>query len=201
MMRPRVHAVVLAAGASRRMGRPKLALPWGETTVLGQVLAQLAAIQVASTVVVTGSDQETITAIAAAHGVTTVHNPAWATGLTSSLQAGLRSLPAGATAALVVLGDQPALGPAVIEAVIEAFVAGPRDIVVPTHRGRRGHPVLFGQPHFEALLQLAPSTPPRAVMGEAAGAVLELEVGDPAILVDLDSWADYLAAVPPPPSR
>lgn len=196
MTPPAIHAVVLAAGASRRMGRPKLVLPWGETTVLGQVLDNLGATRVEGTVVVTGCDAALVQAIAAPRGIPAVHNPSWADGLTSSLQAGVRALPAAAGAALVVLADQPMIDARLLEDVIEAFAAAEGSIVVPVHDGRRGHPVLFGRRHWAALLRLAATEPPRTVIAQAARDVLELPTASPAVVADLDTWAEYMAAAP-----
>ncbi len=192
--RPRsAVAVVLAAGASRRMGRPKALLPWGAaTTVLGRVIEHAAASRAAGVVVVTGDHAAEVGAVARSHGAAVVHNPAWRTGgLTGSLQAALRSVAPSASAVAVLLGDQPLIGPAVIDAVIAAHVDDGSDLVAAASGGRRGHPVLFGRRYFDALLAEPPDGAPRAVLDRFADSLRLVDAGSDAVVVDIDTPEDY----------
>jgi molybdenum cofactor cytidylyltransferase len=180
------------------MGPPKLLLPWGETTVLGRTLENLVAAGPAGILVVSGWAEGPVRAAALAQGARVVHNPDWPRGMTGSLQAGLAGLPGEAAGALVVLADQPATRPATMAAILPAFRGPPVAAVVPVQDGRRGHPVLFGRPLFAALRALGPAAWPRSVLGAAGDAVLELEVDDPGIHADVDTWAEYGPADPWP---
>jgi molybdenum cofactor cytidylyltransferase len=188
----RVASLVLAAGASSRMGRPKPLLPWGTTTMLGEVLATARSSAASPPWVVTGDAAEAVAAEAQLHCAATVHNPQWqSAGLTGSLQVGLRALPAQVDGVFVWLADQPLVAAGTAGAMLAAFAATRPAAVVPEHAGRWGHPVLFGRVLFAELLALAPSEPPRTVLRRAGDRVLVLAVTDPGVLVDLDTTADY----------
>jgi molybdenum cofactor cytidylyltransferase len=192
MAEARVVAIVLAAGRSRRMGQAKLLLPWGERTVLGQTLANLRAAPVGDVLVVTGHRAAAIAAVTRDHGGRVVFNPDWASGgRLSSLQAGLRALPRHTGAVLVALADQPMVGPEVHRALIAAWRAGGPAIFAPTHRGRRGNPVLFDRTHVAALLALPAGARPRDLLERRPEAVRLVEVGNEAVLADLDRPEDY----------
>jgi molybdenum cofactor cytidylyltransferase len=107
-----ISTILLAAGLSSRMGQPKLLLPWGGTTVLGQVVSTFAAVGIEEIIVVTGGVREQIEGLVAElakdYPVRTVYNPAYARGeMLSSIQAGLSALNSQPRAALIGLGDQP----------------------------------------------------------------------------------------------
>ena len=128
----RVGAVVLAAGLSSRMGQPKVLLPWERGTILEHILQQLALARVREMVVVTGHRADDVARAAAAWEPTIAFNPAYAQGeMLSSLQTGLRALPDTVSAALIVLGDQPRLQPAVVHALLAAYAEGKGDIIAP----------------------------------------------------------------------
>lgn len=189
---PRLAAIVLAAGASSRMGRPKALLPWGDTTMLGRVLATARAGGVSPLVVVTGDAAAAVSTEAQLHGAATVYNPHWASrGLAGSLQVGLVVLPPDVDGVLVWLADQPLVGAGLGPAILAAFAAARPAAVVPEHAGQWGHPVLFGRALFAELLALAPSEPPRSVLRRAGSGVLVLAVADAGVLTDLDTPEDY----------
>jgi molybdenum cofactor cytidylyltransferase len=202
-------AIVLAAGLSSRMGRFKLTLPWGETTVLGQVLATLAAAGVGEAIVVTGHRAAEVEAAARAaiRGLkpllraTTVHNPAYETGMLSSIQAGLRAAEdeaaAGlraakdeAAAALLCLGDQPQLEADTVRAVWAAgSQANWQRVIIPSYKMRAGHPILLPRALWPAVLAARDSL--RSVLAAHRAAVDYLVVDTPSVLADLDTPEDY----------
>lgn len=192
-----ITAVVLAAGTSRRMGEPKLLLPWGATTVLGQTLANLRASRMGDILVVTGRESEAVARIAEAQDVRAIHNPAWSTGgMIASLQAGVRAVGPDCRAVLVVLADQPMIGADVFDAVVAVVAAagpggGERRIVAAAHRGRRGHPVLFGRAFFDEILALPADSAPRAILDRHPDVLRLVEVGSDAVLRDLDTVEAY----------
>jgi molybdenum cofactor cytidylyltransferase len=199
----RAAAVVLAAGRSTRMGRPKQLLPWGETTLLVEVVRRLRQTAVADIVVVTGAERAAVEASLAAEQsadrrVRCVFNPEYAVGeMARSLQAGLRALPADRLGALVVLADQPGLQPRVVEAVLQRWRETLAAALAPFYLGRRGHPLLFDRALWPAILALPAGANPReAVL--AAGAVEPVDVDTDSILRDIDTPADYAQANPDP---
>lgn len=182
-----VIAVVLAAGHSRRMGANKLV-----SELDGRPLVRLAAeaalgSRAARVIVVTGHQAEAVHAALAGLDVTFVHNPDHATGMASSLRAGVAAVAADerAAAALICLGDMPAVRAHHIDAIIEA--ARDAAIVVPTCDRKRGNPVLFGRALFTAIAELTGDTGARGLIEHHAADVRWLALDDPAILLDVDT--------------
>ena len=186
-----IWAVVLAAGESRRMGRQKLLLPFGETTVVGAVVTAAQASRAGRTLVVLGADREAIRRGLEPAGVDFAVNENYPLGMLTSIQAGFRALPDDAKAAVVLLGDQPFLAPRVIDLVIDAHEAGSKGIVVPAVQGRRGHPVLIDLKYRDEVLAIDPADGLRRLMLAHPDDSLEIDVADPGILRDLDTPEDY----------
>lgn len=186
-----IWAVVLAAGESRRMGTQKLLLPFGETTVVGAVVRTAQASRVDKVLVVLGADRQAVRAELAARGVEFAVNDHYHLGMLSSVQAGLRALPAEAEAAVILLGDQPFLAAPVVDAVIVAFEAGRPGLVIPTYQGRRGHPVLVDLKYRDEVLGFDQADGLRRLMRAHADDVLEVGTADANILRDLDTPEDY----------
>jgi molybdenum cofactor cytidylyltransferase len=193
---PRIAALVLAAGQSRRMGGPNklLAEVDGKPMLRRAVEAALAA-RLAPVIVVTGHRREAAEAVIAGMPVETVHNRDYAQGLSTSLRAGLAALPEGVDAVLICLADMPRVSGRLIRRLVAAYnpVEG-RAIVVPTCRGKRGNPVLWDRRFFAAMRELAGDVGAKHLIGENEDAVAEVEVEDDAVLVDIDT-PEALAAV------
>lgn len=186
-----IGAIVLAAGESRRMGQPKLLLPWGGTTVLGQVIETLQRAGMEDILVVTGAWQEQVAQAAAKYAVRSVYNPDHAAGeMLSSIQCGLRAQLPGRRAALICLGDQPQVREETVRAVCAAFAEAEARLVVPSHGNRRGHPWLAARPLWAALLSLPAASTPRTFLGDHAADVVYVPA-DGSILQDLDTPEDY----------
>ncbi len=191
----RVTAVVLAAGESRRMGRTKQLLPWGDTTMLGQVLRNLKATAVHDILVVSGHDAEKIESTAAAEGVHAIRNARYVSGeMLSSLQTAVAQLPAHIDAVLVMLADQPQITPQIIDALLYAYWRGQNTIVAPIYAGKRGNPVLIDRAHFAELLTLPPDAAPRDLLKQ--NPVQLVPAATDAVLRDLDEWEIYMAERP-----
>ena len=202
-----VAAVVLAAGRSRRMGRPKLGLPWGATTVIGQVVSVLDAAGLGELLVVTGAAREEVAACLAGSRARLVHNPHFAEWeMLVSLQAGLAALleapasPAGRPleAALVCLGDQPQIELGVVQRLLDEFTQGRPGLVFPSYQMRRGHPWLVARPLWAELLQLSPERSLRDFVQSHASAIRYVPVDRPSILKDLDTPEDWENERPTP---
>jgi molybdenum cofactor cytidylyltransferase len=188
-----IWAVVLAAGESRRMGTQKLLLPFGDTSVVAAVVRSARASRAGRTLVVLGADRAAVRLELEPRGVEFTVNEDYRLGMLSSVQAGFRALPADATAAVVMLGDQPFLPSRVVDSVIGAYEAGGKGIVVPTFQGRRGHPVLVDLKYRDEVLAFDPADGLRRLMRAHPGDILEVEAGDANILRDLDTPEDYAA--------
>lgn len=188
----RVTAVVLAAGSASRMGQTKQLLPWGQTTVLGQTLANAGQTAVQNSLVVTGHDAAPVAAIAAAAHAATIHNPDYATGeMLSSLQTAVCHLPADCTAVLVLLADQPMVEPAILDQILAAAITHPHQIIAPTYLGQRGNPVLLPRHFWPTLLALPPGDAPRTLLRQHADAVHLLPVHSASVIQDLDDLTAY----------
>lgn len=186
-------AIVLAAGLSRRMGRPKPLLPWGQGTVIEWIVATLAAAQVDDIAVITGHEHAAVTRCLAGGPARVVFNPAYAAGeMLSSLQAGLRAAPAPASAALLVLGDQPFLEGVLVEQVIAAHAGGRRPLVAPSYQRRRGHPLLIGRAYWDAILALSDGRTLRDLLRDVNDAIYYVETNRPSVLQDMDTPDEYL---------
>lgn len=192
--RPKIAAVILAAGLSSRFGDGhKLLAPLEGKPVLRHVVEHVQATSAGPILLVTGHKAEDIRA-AAGTGVQIIHNPAYAEGLASSLRAGLNALPPGLDGVLVCLGDMPDVAPTTLEALIAAFnpVEG-RAICLPVTGGKRGNPTLWGLQFLPELLRLEGDAGARSLFGPHAEWVCEVPVEDPGILHDYDTPAALAA--------
>lgn len=198
----RVAAVVLAAGRSQRMGQPKMVLPWGDTTVIGQVARTLAQAGLDEIVVVTGGARQQVEQALSGLPVRTVYNPRYAEDqMALSLQIGLASLSAEIDAALVALGDQPQVRLEVVHTVLNTYRQTRAPLVFPSYRMRRGHPWIISRSLWRLVLALpdsqaaspqpAPLITLRDLLAPYGDQICYVEVDDDSILRDLDTPADY----------
>ncbi|MCB9445865.1 MAG: putative selenium-dependent hydroxylase accessory protein YqeC [Ardenticatenaceae bacterium] len=188
----RVTAVILAAGQSKRMGQTKQLLPWGETTVLGQVLRNVQATAVHHTLVVTGHEAEKVEQIAAQAGAETVFNPNYASGeMLSSLQTAVRHLPDNIAAVLVVLADQPMVEAGTIDQLLEAYWQQKGGLIAPVFQGQRGNPVLIDRAYFAELLDLPAGAAPRHLLRRHEADLYFVSMDNDSVLCDLDHPGEY----------
>jgi CTP:molybdopterin cytidylyltransferase MocA/xanthine/CO dehydrogenase XdhC/CoxF family maturation factor len=186
--RLRVAAILLAAGRSTRMGTNKLALPFkGKPLVRHAADAALAA-GLDPVIVVTGHECETVRQALAGMPVHFVHNARYADGLSTSLQAGIRTVPSDRDGALVLLGDMPAITSQLIKRLVSAFEpAEGRAICVATADGARGHPVLWDRRFFSEMETLTGDAGAKGLMATHAELICEIPSGSDAPLVDIDT--------------
>lgn len=198
-----IAAVILAAGQSRRMGRPKMVLPWGEHTVIAQVVSVLAQSGVEEIIVVTGGARQQVEAALSGLPVRAVHNPRCREDhMALSLQVGLEHASGQSEAALVALGDQPQVESAVVRAVLSAFAQTRAPLVVPSFRAqdgrlRRGHPWLVARPLWDEVLALRPPDTLRRILDDHSDRLHYIEVQTGSILRDIDTPEDYRRERPP----
>lgn len=187
-----ISGIVLAAGLSTRMGRPKQLLPFGQHTVIAQVVAVLQESGLDEIVVVTGHERRAIEAALANRPARCVFNPDFAEGeMVSSVQVGLRAASPEARAALIALGDQPHIEPEVVRRLIAAYRQTGASIVMPTHGGRRGHPIVIDRSLWPEVLALPWNDNLRMVVRAHSEEILHVPVETAAVLRDLDTPEDY----------
>jgi molybdenum cofactor cytidylyltransferase len=188
-----IAAIVLAAGTSTRMGRPKLTLPMADGRPLVRVsVEQVLAAGLDDTVVVLGGDAEAVGLALAGLPVRMVVNPRYTEGQSTSLRAGLDALHPGTGAVVVALGDQPLPDPDVVRRLVAAFRTSGRPIAAPVYRDGRGNPVLFASALFGELRAVTGDRGGREVIARDSGRVVEVPVDAP-MPADIDTPDDYEA--------
>jgi molybdenum cofactor cytidylyltransferase len=198
-----ISAVILAAGKSVRMGQPKMLMPWGNTTVLGQVVQTLQAAGVEDITLVTNS---AIAGQVTSYGLRVALNDEGE--MLESIQLGLQALlpppsprdtsptffenGGGREGALICLGDQPQTEEGNVRKVCEGFRQNRSKIVVPSYQMRRGHPWLIARELWDEILQLRAPKSMRDFLNAHKDEIFYVECDSPTILQDLDTPADYL---------
>jgi molybdenum cofactor cytidylyltransferase len=187
-----IAAVVLAAGQSKRMGRPKMTLPWGETTVIGQVVTQIAQAGVTEIIVITGASHHEVEQALQGSPVRILFNPRYADGeMVSSLHIGLSALDESIEAALVVLGDQPQIVTTLVRDVLRTFHITEAPLVVPSYQMHRGHPWIIARSLWPAVLSLEAPQTLRDFLHTSSDKIQYVTVDTPSVLQDLDTPEDY----------
>ncbi|MEZ4666711.1 MAG: selenium cofactor biosynthesis protein YqeC [Anaerolineae bacterium] len=188
-----IGAMVLAAGLSKRMGQPKVLLPWSNgKTVVEHIIDQLVLARIPCIWVVTGHRAGEVRKVITDAGVEATHNAEYASGeMLSSVKAGLRAMPAHVSAALIVLGDQPQIHPKIITQILAAYAEGKGDIVAPSYRMRRGHPILIDRRYWGEILALPEGGAPRDVIERHKERIAYVMVDTDSVLRDMDTPEAY----------
>jgi molybdenum cofactor cytidylyltransferase len=192
-----LFAVIPAGGQSRRMGRPKLALPLGDRTVLEHVVAALREADVERILVVVGPHVPELVSLAETAGADALLLAEATADMRATVEQGLRWLedhwhPREDDAWLLVPADHPTLSPAVVREVIQGRSANPgATVVIPTFQGRRGHPVSLTWSHVGSIRAFPKEQGLNAYIRQQSAAILEVPVDSNDILGDLDTPEDY----------
>ncbi|HEV2489628.1 MAG TPA: nucleotidyltransferase family protein [Candidatus Acidoferrales bacterium] len=192
--------VILAAGESRRMGQPKALLPFPDKsatktnsakskTFLEHLMEVTRHERVGVLRVVVGAHAKEIGASAKLDADELVVNEDWRRGQLSSLQAAIRSLPAEAEGMILCLVDHPLISASLVSSLIEAFDRTKRNIVIPTFRARRGHPVIFPRALFAELLDAPEEVGARAVVRAHAAEIVEVPTEEEGVVLNLNDPA------------
>ena len=191
-MIPPIAAVVLAAGASKRMGAANKLLTRvdGKPLVAWAVDAALAS-RSESVLVVTGHQGDAVRQALEERPVSCVHNPDFAGGLSTSLRAGITALAGHVAGALVCLADMPRVTAGHMDRLIDAFDAAA--IGVPVYHGRRGNPVLLPRRFFDEIMDIEGDVGARGLIARHAEAVRPVAIDDDGVLRDVDAAADFKA--------
>jgi molybdenum cofactor cytidylyltransferase len=180
-------AVILAAGESSRMGSPKALLTYQGRPFLEHLLEVTRHPSVGLTRVVLGANAEDIGKHLRLDSAAVVVNPEWQRGQLSSVQAAVRSLPAGGTdGILLCLVDHPLITATLVGELVEKFYASGKLIVLPTFKAKRGHPVIFSSRLYEELLNAPPETGARSVVWAHSEEVLEVPTFEQGVVLNLN---------------
>jgi molybdenum cofactor cytidylyltransferase len=187
-----ISAIILAAGQSKRMGQPKMLLPWGKSTVIEHVISTFLNAGIEDVIVVTGGAREQVEGTLSQYPVRTVHNTNYAAGeMLSSIQWALKAMLAEAQAALIGLGDQPQVQEKSIRLICDQYRDSQSTLVVPSFQMRRGHPWLVARPLWSEILALKPAESPRDFLTRHANEIHYVNVNTQSVLADLDTPEDY----------
>jgi molybdenum cofactor cytidylyltransferase len=186
-----IWAMILAAGESKRMGKPKLLLPYGEKTIIETIVETVVSSNVENTLIILGSDREKIEEKIKNSPVKIVYNRDFRSGMLSSVQCGFKAVPEETRAVLVVLGDQPKISADVINKLIDAYKSTGKGIVLPVYKKERGHPVLIDVKYGEEVENLSPEVGLRGTVYNHPEDILEVDIETPSIFQDIDDESDY----------
>ena len=194
-MRPWVSGLILAAGRSSRLGRPKQLLPFRGTTLLGWVVERVTSAAALDEVVavLAGAASEVRAAVDLGRA-RVAENPEFGEGCSSSYRTGIGALDPRAEAVVVVPGDQPGIEAADVDRVVEAWRAAGGAIVMASYLGGPGHPLLFARSLFSELIALKGDKAAWKLLDVHPDQVRRVEMGRP-LPADVDTWQDYEAAL------
>jgi len=191
-----ISAIVLAAGESKRMGQPKMLLPWGKSTVLQTVISTLQTAGVDDILVITGGKHQQVDMLIG-KSAQIVYNENYAQGeMLSSLQVGLAVKKDEASAALICLGDQPQVQVRSVQRILQTYKESHAPIIVPSYQMHRGHPWMVGRELWDDILKMRAPKTPRDFLNRHEKDIHYLELDTPTILQDLDTKEDYLNLKP-----
>jgi molybdenum cofactor cytidylyltransferase len=179
-------AVILSGGASSRMGSPKALLPYQGRPFLEHLLDVSSQPEIGVRRVVLGAHAEPIEKAVTLKPDEIIINENWEKGQLSSIQAALRSLPAGTDGMLLCLIDHPLISAALVHDLIQQFYKTKKAIILPVYEGRRGHPVIFSAALYDELLRAPLETGARAVVWAHATEVEELRTNEEGCVLNLN---------------
>ena len=184
-----IVAVILSAGESSRMGRPKALLPIEGQKFIERIVGALRQSRADRIIVVLGHNADEMRREIEHLSVDILINPAYQSGQLSSLQAAIRHIQKedNFDGMLVHLVDHPYINPALVDLMIERFYQSGRLIVVPRHQGSRGHPVIFSRQLFDELLDAPIDQGAKAVVNAHGEETLEIETAEEGITIDIDT--------------
>jgi xanthine dehydrogenase accessory factor len=188
---PVISAVILAAGESRRMGSPKLLLPYIDKTIIETVIQTIIQSQVKHIIVVLGSEKDKIREQILNYPVIIAENPEYQNGMLSSIQCGLRAVPDDTDAVMILLGDQPMVTGPVIDQLTDTYQHTDKGILIAVHQEKRGHPILFNIKYRKEIEQLMFQNSMHDFTRKFASDIMEVETGTADILIDIDTPEDY----------
>jgi molybdenum cofactor cytidylyltransferase len=189
---PFVSGLVLAAGGSSRLGRPKQLLPFGRATLLEAVLETARACRFDQLLVALGGAADEIRDAVDLRGIEVVINDAYGSGCSSSIAAAVDALDARCDVLVLLLGDQPGVRAATVRALLAGRGSAP--LAVCRYDDGRGHPLAFGRPVLGELSELHGDKAVWKLLERGSRDVTEVAVSGP-VPLDVDTWDDYEAVL------
>jgi len=190
-----VSAILLAAGESQRMGRPKQLLPFGSSTILGKTIDNLLSSRADEVIVVLGTRAGAMKQVIAGRQVKVVVNPDYREGMSTSLIAGLEHVDSKAQWVMVALADQPLIDKDTYNRLIEGALGCDMGIILPTYRSKRGNPVIFSIKYKDELLGLEGDLGGREILKKHPDDILEVAVGSEGVTIDINNLDDYYSCL------
>lgn len=187
MRRASIAAIILAAGESKRMRRPKQLIKWHGRALIEHVTQQAVDAALKPVVVVTGHRADEVRAALNHPLATVVHNPDWPEGMSTSVRSGVAVLTSDIDAAVFLLIDQPRVDAAHIKAMITMYHNSGKPIIVSSYKGRRSSPTLFDRSFFEQLMHASGDSGGRAIIKANPESVASVEAANESTLVDIDT--------------
>ena len=188
-------AIVLAAGESKRMGFPKMLLPFKGSTMIETVIQNISESCVKNIIVVLGAESTKMLNVIGNMPVKYCLNEDYKDGMLSSVKCGFRCLPSEYKAVLVFQGDQPLIKAGSINSLISAYLSSVNGLVIPVHNNKRGHPLLIDRKYRYEIEKLDPEKGLRSLAEKFSGDVLEVETNENGILRDFDTYEEYLVEI------
>jgi len=180
-------AAILSAGESSRMGSPKALLPYRGATFLEHLIEVTRHPRIGITYIVLGAGADSIRDKLELDAAWIVVNDEWEKGQLSSIQAAVRSLPAGQTEGMILCPvDHPLVSAKLVSQLIEEFDSAGKAVVLPTYRGRRGHPVIFRATLYDELLRATPEIGARQVVWAHADEISEVPTEEQGVVLNLN---------------
>jgi molybdenum cofactor cytidylyltransferase len=186
-----ISGILLAAGESRRMGRPKLLLPWKEGMVIEHVVDTYLSSDISELIVVSGAEAERIESVLAGRRVVMTTNWQYEQGMGTSIRRGIEAASTRADAYLIALADQPLITVEIINRLIRRYGGSKPLIAAASHQGRRGHPIIFSKALRNELCEVRGDEGGRSVINKYSGKTDYVEVGSSAIFADMDTVEEY----------
>ena len=193
----RVTGLVLAAGSSRRLGRPKQLLPYGSGTLLGQVLDVARDCRFDQLLCVIGGSADGVRGAVDLDGVEVVENPSFGTGCSSSIAAALRAVAPACDVLVLMLGDQPGVSAETVATLLAG--RGDAPLAACAYEDGRGHPMAFSESVFPELGGLHGDKAVWKLLDRRGAEVADVAIPGP-IPLDVDTWEDYEAVIASAPA-
>jgi molybdenum cofactor cytidylyltransferase len=189
-------AAILAAGESRRMGKPKALLPYRGVSFVEHLFNATRHPRIGMTRVVLGAGAEDIRTQLPVSISQVIVNPDWPKGQLTSIHAALRTLPPGHTEGILICPvDHPLISTHLIALLIAEFDSSGKAIVLPTHLARRGHPVIFRSTLYEELLAASPEMGARQIVWSHPQEIAEVPTDEEGVILNLNDPDTFARAL------
>ena len=171
---------------------PKMLLPYGDRSIIEKVIDNVIVAGIGEIILVVGSGKDEILKLTCKLPVTGCYNSDYRKGMFSSVKCGFSNMEANADAVLLVLGDQPSVGPDVIKKLVEAYRESGKGIVMPVFKNKKGHPVIIDSGYREQIIGMDESETLRTLIHKHPDDVYEVIVSTDTVIKDIDTQEDYM---------